>query len=304
MTAIGPTSESGEVSLWTLNLEASTNNGWELFRLIEPESNGAKPFLNVWTGRHDLVCTAADQDWLAHTGVAVSNATKVEMSRAKVFRTECKCAPGQLIEYHIEVVFAVVEPEWFILHVYKEKLDYGMRKRGALIVDLLNQFNIQSIDSLAKRDYLTEVFDVVGSDDIGNESFLASCDDDRHANAVFNALRTGSDQQSWEADRFVDLAKREDLLTRSGGGLVCCLMSQVVEDNFATYLLKPNGTVIEHYWKTEIVRDEDQPNRMFAAEELYRIDQVDVNVRPRGPPFAHRGAKVKVARGIARVRNL
>ena len=278
MTATGAISEIGYISLQTRDLAASIENAVDVFGLIETESNGKKAFLTAQNKHHELVYTQTDQNALDHTGLVVSNTAELEAIRAKVDRGGYKVVSEQPIEDHIEQGFAFVGPEGFTWQVYTEKLDYSLLKRGTLTADRLGHINIQVLDSPGQRDFLHEVFDFVVSDNIGNENFFMRCNNDHHSIAVFQAPRAAIHHHAWQAGNIMDLARLGDRLARRGGRLLWGPVRHGAGDNIAAYFLEPNGTVIEYFCDMETIRDKERPERLFASDDLYWINQWDGNV--------------------------
>jgi len=271
--------EIGYVSLQARDLSAVARNATELLGLREVEVAGRKAIFAAQSGRREIVYTQSATDALDHVGLVASGRDELAAIREKVRRAGYPVVSEHPLEDHITEGFAFVGPEGFTWQVYIEPTAYSMVKNGGFGPDRFGHVNIQSVDTLAQRDFLTDVFGFKVSDRIGHDAaFFLRCNNDHHGIAVFKAARPALHHHAWQTQSVIDLGRLGDRLARTGSRLAWGPVRHGAGDNIAAYYVEPTGAVIELYTDLEMIFDPERQIRHWAEDDLYWINQWDGQV--------------------------
>jgi len=281
MTAVGSINELGYVSLRARDLAGSIRNGVEVLGLRDTETTGTKGYLAAQDKHHEIVYTKADEDALDHVALAAPNREELEAIRAKVERRGLRIIAEQPLEDFVDEGFAFVDEAGFTWQVFTQTSSYSIRKFGGFGPDRIGHVNIQVPDTLATRDFLTDVFDMRVSDHIGvDAAFFMRFNTDHHGIAVFKADKTAIHHHAWQTQSIADLGRLGDRLARRGSRLAWGPVRHGAGDNIAAYYVEPTGAVIELYTDLESIYDPERPERVWREDDLYWINQWDGQVPP------------------------
>lgn len=279
MTGTGTISELGYVSLRARDLGAVARNATEILGLDEVVEGPSSIQLAAQSGRRELIYRQSEVDALDHVGLVAANRDELAAIRDKVRHAGYPIISEHPLEDHIEEGFGFVGPEGFSWHVYLDHASYSMVKNGGFGPDRFGHVNIQAVDTLAMRDFLSAIFGFKVSDRIGHDAaFFMRCNNDHHGIAVFKAARAALHHHAWQTQSVVDLGRLGDRLARRGSRLAWGPVRHGAGDNIAVYYVEPTGAVIELYTDLEMIFDPDREIRQWREDDLYWINQWDGQV--------------------------
>jgi len=281
MPATSLIAELGYVSLRTTDLTGSLRNGVDVLGLREVRTTGTKAYLSAQDKPQEIVYTRADENALDHIALAARSLSALETIRERVERRGLPIIAEQPLEDHVDSGFAFVDPNGFTWQIFTQTSQYSIRKFGTTGPDRIGHVNIQVVDTLPEIEFLTDVFDLKVSDRIGSDAaFFMRFNADHHGIAVFKSDKIAIHHHAWQTQSIVDLGRLGDRLARLGGRLAWGPVRHGAGDNIAAYYVEPSGAVIELYTDLESIYDPERPERVWAEDDLYWINQWDGQVPP------------------------
>ena len=269
MTASGAISAIGYLTIRTTDLEASVTDAVEVLGLRVVERTDHKAFLTAAVAHHEIVYVQDDHNSVDHFGVAVDSRAELDALRAKVERAGYPIISDGPIEDHVEEGFAFVGPDDY---TWQPHVALGWRDTaltGGYGPNRLGHITYTARDVNLHVKFLTDVFDMRVSDQVGEHGRFLRCNSDHHGIGLAQAPEPALAHHAWATQSLLDIGRLADRLAQRGRKLARGPIRHKVGNNIAGYYVEPSGGVVELYTDMEQIHDRERPPRYTELDDPY-----------------------------------
>jgi catechol 2,3-dioxygenase len=259
----------GHLSVQTADFGASIEHAVSVMGLHVSYRDDHRVLLTPDAAHHRLELVNSSVSAVNHVGLVAAGAEALAEVRHRVKERGLRVVNDGPIDEHVQDAFSFVGPEGFVFEVYIGMTSIAPPQhttgvRGAR----LGHLTLNSRDTNAFANFLTEVLDFKLSDTIAGEGYFLRCNSEHHGVGLLSGSGT-LHHHAWPVQSIADLGRVGDLLDERRERLLWGPVRHGAGNNIAAYFADPAGAVVEYYTDMEHIFDDDYVPRTWTDDRWF-----------------------------------
>jgi catechol-2,3-dioxygenase len=249
----------GHVALQVRDLESSMSHATGTLGLLESLRDGPSAFLTANDKHHELQLVGTGTAGLDHIGLEVERREELDELRDRVIADGARILSEGPEEPGLDEAFRCEGPGGVVFEIYT-----GMERQPLSLDTILRPFarklghvNLLSDEKPELERFILDVLGFRISDRLGDVATWMRCDTDHHGIALTKVSGvTRLHHYAWELENWSAMGRYADHVARSGQKFIWGPGRHGPGLNQFTYLVDPDGAVVEAYCDLLRISDE------------------------------------------------
>jgi catechol-2,3-dioxygenase len=249
----------GHVALQVRDLEQSVSHATTTLGLNESCREGQSVFLTANAKHHELQLLGTGTAGLDHIGLEVERADELDVLRDRLVSTGTQILSEQPSEPALSQALRCLGPAGIVFEIYvgMERQPLSLDTTLRPLARRLGHVNLLSEDKSELERFIVEVLGFRVSDRLGEVATWLRCDADHHGIALARtSAGTRLHHHAWELESWSAMGHYADHIARSGQQFIWGPGRHGPGFNHFTYLVDPDGVVVEAY--SDLLRIQDE----------------------------------------------